>query len=151
MKDIELDALFWNVNWTETPLDEFKTKILNSLSSAKGFVIHGNYNKIRDVTWKNSEIILWLDYPKYLVMWRVLKRSVSRILCSEELWAGNKESLQKTFLSKKSIILWAWNTYDLRKSQYTKLIAEPEYNHIKVLRFTSQKDLDYFLVEQGLI
>lgn len=151
VQDLELDALFWQPGWRETPTEQFRNKISTAIASSDGFVLHGNYNKVRDVTWKHSETVIWLDYPRTLVMWRVLKRSVLRMLKREELWAGNKESFRKTFLSKDSIILWAWNTYDLRKKQYEALIREPEYGHVTVIRLTSQKRLDQFLKHHGLL
>ena len=78
-------------------------------------------------------------------MWRVLKRSVLRILNNESLWAGNKESLKKTFFSKDSIILWAWNTYDLRRQQYEELIKNPEFKNLKVIRFRDPSEAEKFI------
>lgn len=150
INDIELDGLYWLPHWTESALPEFRSKILSEMNKSTGFVIHGNYNKVRDITWKNSEIVIWLDYPKYIVMWRVLRRSILRLLKNETLWAGNKESFKKTFLSKDSIILWAWNTYELRRKQYEHLIVEPEYKHIKVFRINSPKELKSFLSKQNI-
>lgn len=142
LHDIELDALFWKPNWTETPQVEFREKILNAISTDKGFVIHGNYNKVRDITWGKSEIVIWLDYPRWIVMWRVFKRSVLRLIKNEVLWSGNRETFQKTFLSKDSIILWAWNTYNLRRQQYLQLIKTPEFTHLKVIHITRPRDVE---------
>lgn len=143
LKDIELDALHWKPNWTETPLDEFRIKITEAIQkSPHGFVIHGNYNKVRDLTWQNSDTIIWLDYPKSLVMYRVIKRSLLRILKNETLWGTNKESFIQNFFTKDSIILWAWNTYEIRKKQYEALIENPEYINKKIIRIKSQKELD---------
>ncbi len=143
--DIELDALFWKENWTQSDPEEFRIKISNAMSNAPGWVIHGNYNKVRDLTWGNSKTIIWLDYPKSIVMWRVLKRSLLRIFRSESLWAGNKESFKKTFLSKESIILWAWQTYALRRKQYTDLISDPNYKHIQIIQFKKPAEAESFL------
>jgi adenylate kinase family enzyme len=143
--DIELDALFWKENWTQSDQIEFREKISNALSKNSGWVIHGNYNKVKDLTWGNAKTIIWLDYPKSIVMWRVIKRSLLRILKNETLWAGNKESFKKTFFSKDSIILWAWQTYELRRKQYTELIQDPQYKHIQVIHFRNPGDAEGFL------
>lgn len=145
LRDIELDALFWKENWQQSDQQEFRQKIQDAVSVDSGFVIHGNYGKVRDLTWGNAELVIWLDYSRPFVMWRVLKRSLLRILKNEVLWAGNKESLTKTFLSKDSIILWAWQTYDLRRQQYAELMASPDYSHITVLRFTKPSQANNFL------
>lgn len=151
--DVELDNLFWKANWTQSEPEEFRQKIINAISKANGFVIHGNYNKVRDITWGNSNIVIWLDYSRSIVMWRVFKRSIFRILNNESLWAGNKESLKKTFFSKDSIILWAWNTYDLRKQQYEELIKNPEFKDLKILRFRHPSETENFVksIEVNLI
>jgi len=146
LKDIELDSLFWKPNWTETPLEEFKKRIVEIISVSEGFVIHGNYNKVRDVTWGNSEIVIWLDYPKWLVMWRVFKRSVLRLIKNEVLWSGNKETFKKTFMTKDSIILWAWNTYEVRKRQYQQLIKTPEFEHLDLIHITKPSEADQLIL-----
>lgn len=148
LTDIELDALFWKPNWTETPQNEFREKILSAIAKKDGFVIHGNYNKVRDITWGKSEIVIWLDYPKWLVMWRVFKRSVLRLIKNEVLWSGNQETFYKTFFSKDSIILWAWNTYALRRQQYLQLIKTPEFEHLKVIRITNPNEIDRLIIEK---
>lgn len=140
--DIELDALFWKPNWTQSTPEEFRFKIQESLNKSSGFVIHGNYNKVRDLTWGNSDIVIWLDYSKALVIWRVLQRSTLRILSRESLWSNNKESFRKTFLSKDSIILWSWNTYDLRRKQYEEFSVHPDYANIKIIRIKSPREAE---------
>jgi adenylate kinase family enzyme len=112
---------------------------------AHGYVIHGNYNKVRDLTWGNSNIVIWLDYSRSIIMWRVFKRSIFRIINSESLWAGNKESFKKTFFSKDSILLWAWNTYDLRKQQYEQLIKSPEFKELKIFRLKNPLEAQIFI------
>jgi adenylate kinase family enzyme len=145
LNDIELDALFWKENWTQSEQTEFREAILTAQSVKSGFVIHGNYNKVRDLTWGKVDIVIWLDYPKRIVMWRVIIRSIKRILKSEELWAKNKESIKKTFFTKESIILWAWQTYDLRKKQYLEFIEKNEYPDVEIVRFHSPRDCEKFL------
>lgn len=145
LNDIELDALFWKENWTQSEQTEFREAILTAQSVKSGFVIHGNYNKVRDLTWGKVDIVIWLDYPKRIVMWRVIIRSIKRILKSEELWAKNKESIKKTFFTKESIILWAWQTYDLRKKQYLEIIEKNEYPDVEIVRFQSPRDCEKFL------
>lgn len=134
LTDIELDALFWKENWTQSSKEEFREKVKNSIEKSSGWVMHGNYSSIRDLSWEKADTVIWLDYTLALVMWRVIKRSLKRIVKQEALWANNKESFRKTFMSKESIILWAWQTYPLRKKQYTELSSDPQFKHIKIIR-----------------
>jgi len=121
IKDIELDALHWKPGWRESPIDEFRANILASVEGQKGYVIHGNYGKVRDLTWGTCDTMIWLDYPRHVVMYRVVSRTIKRIITREALWNGNVETLRKSVFSRDSIILWSWNTYRRRRSQYLSL------------------------------
>ena len=114
IKDIELDALHWKGNWTPSNPEEFREKLLNAIKNENGYVIHGNYGKVKDLTWGNVDTVIWLDYSRFVVMWRVLKRTITRIITKEELWAGNRETFKNSFLAKDAIVFWAWNTYKKR-------------------------------------
>jgi adenylate kinase family enzyme len=127
IKDIELDALFWKENWTQSEPGEFRGKILDAISGVPGYVIHGNYGQVRDLTWGGADTVIWLDYGRSVVMWRVLKRTIARIVTKEELWAGNRETFRNSFLAKDGIVAWAWNTYGLRKRQYSALMRDNPY------------------------
>jgi len=127
LHNIELDALFWNADWVGTENEEFRIKIQKEIDYSTGYVIHGNYNKVRDLTWGNCNTIIWLDYSRFLVMYRIIKRTIIRLLTKEKLWKENTETFKKSFLSKDSIILWAWKTYSIRKKQYQELLQADEY------------------------
>lgn len=45
---IELDALYHQPNWTETPIDIFRQRVEESLIS-DSWVVDGNYSKVRDI------------------------------------------------------------------------------------------------------
>lgn len=107
---IELDALHWGPNWSETPINEFRQLVTKSLSGSF-WVVDGNYGKVRDIVWPRAETVIWLDYSLPLIMWQLIRRTIQRVARREELWAGNRESLTLAFLSKDSILLWALNTY----------------------------------------
>ncbi|MBU0928265.1 MAG: adenylate kinase [Spirochaetes bacterium] len=119
--DVELDALHWNPGWRESDDVEFRDRIRAAVEGRDGFVIHGNYNKVRDLTWGMCDTMIWLDYPRSVVMYRVIKRTLVRILAKEALWNGNVETWSKSVFSRDSIILWSWNTYDRRRRQYLAL------------------------------
>jgi len=122
IKDIELDALFWKENWPQSEPAEFGEKITKEIAGADGYVIHGNYNKAKDLTWGNVDTVIWLDYRRIVVLWRALKRTITRIITKEELWSGNRETFFNSSLAKDSIVAWAWNIYRKLKEQYSLMI-----------------------------
>ena len=55
------------------------------------WTVGGNYSVARDLIWGRSDTVVWLDYGLPLVLWRLVRRTVKRIMTQEELWAGNRE------------------------------------------------------------
>jgi hypothetical protein len=101
------------------------------------WVCDGNYSPVRDLVWGRADALVWLDYPMGLVFRRVLWRTLRRSLSREPLWAGNRESLAMSFLSRDSILLWVLTTWRRRRREYPRLLARPEYRHLRVWRFRS--------------
>src|SRR5215213_5524259 len=58
---IEMDALHWGPNWTEAPIEVFRQRVELALE-APGWVVDGNYSKLRNLVWRRAELIVWLDY-----------------------------------------------------------------------------------------
>lgn len=139
IKDIELDALYWEPRWKGCELEEFCGRISEATASCGdgGYVIHGNYNKVRHLTWGKCDTVVWLDYPKLTVMRRVLSRTFRRVFGRKRLWKGNRETFRKSFLSKDSIILWAWNTHENRRRQYLEAMEKNEHG---IARFIVLRD-----------
>jgi adenylate kinase family enzyme len=118
---VEIDALFWGPDWTETPRDLLRERLSGALSGPR-WVVDGNYGSVRDLVWSLADTVVWLDYPLPVIIARVLRRTARRVLGGEVLWAGNRESLRKT-LSRDSILLWSLTTYRRRRREYPALLA----------------------------
>jgi adenylate kinase family enzyme len=141
---VELDALHWMPNWTETPLEEFRAKVTAALQG-DAWTIDGNYSKVRDIVWNRADTVVWLDYSLSVVMTRVIWRTFRRGLLREELWGNNRERLIENLVSEDSIIRWSWNTYHRRKKEYPLLFQKPEHAHINFFRLSTTKEGRRFL------
>ncbi|MBN9391749.1 MAG: AAA family ATPase [Chloroflexi bacterium] len=145
---VETDALHWGPNWTEPPVEVFRERIVAALAG-DAWVIDGNYSRIRAYVWSRAETLVWLDYPLPVIMGRLLRRTTRRIVFREELWSGNRESIKKSFFSKKSILWWVLTSYKRRRREYTEMLARPEYAHLQVLHFKSPRAADFWLSSIG--
>jgi len=97
LRFIELDRLHWEPNWealTVTNPDEFVRRV-GAVTSDDGWVCDGNYGLVRDLIWRRATNLVWLDYSRAVVMYRVIKRSVARAFDQTELWAGNREDWRR--------------------------------------------------------
>ncbi len=140
---VELDALHWQPNWTEVSLDIFRDRTQQALSSNR-WVVDGNYSKVRDIVWSRADTVVWLDYTLPVIMTRLLRRTFRRVVLQEELWSGNRETLQLA-LSRDSILLWALRTYKKKRREYPILFEQPDYAHLKVVHLRSPKTTNAWL------
>ncbi|MGI8554135.1 MAG: adenylate kinase [Dehalococcoidia bacterium] len=132
----ELDALHWDPNWTEAPVDVFRERVARALQG-DAWVVDGNYSKARDIVWRRADTIVWLDYPLPVILWRLGRRTFRRLATREQLWNGNRESWRSHFLSRDSLFLWVFQTYWKRRRLFPQLLQRPEYAQARVLRLYS--------------
>ncbi len=142
---IELDQLYWGPDWSE-PADEVFFPKIEAALSADTWVIDGNYKRIEPIKWARVQLVIWLDYPLPLTLYRVTRRALSRILTQRELWpgTGNRETWAKLF-GKDSIVRWSYNTHASNIEKYERTINDPRYGHITFLRLRSPRQAEQFL------
>src|SRR5262245_38776510 len=86
---VELDGLFWEPDWHEAALEDFRARA-EAATRPPGWVVAGNYRQVRDIVWPRAEAVVWLDLPLPTVFWRLTSRTVGRAVSREVLWNGNR-------------------------------------------------------------
>lgn len=141
---IQLDELFWKPNWAESTDEELFPKLEKALS-ADDWVLDGNYSRTQPIKWKRVQMVVYLDLPFHIVLYRIIKRSLVRGFKNEELWAGNKETVWKHLFTSDSMILWTITSFYKVRKRYTELFEKLEYSHIKCVRLRSGKEVEDFV------
>jgi adenylate kinase family enzyme len=143
---IELDALYWEPDWTPAFVMDFRERV-EQTTAATAWIADGNYHTSRDIVWARAEALIWLDYGLWLSLGRVLRRTMQRVRTREELWNGNRENVwnQLRFWSNDSLIYWFFKTYWRRKREIPMLLKLDENKHLKLLHFKSPRELDEWL------
>jgi adenylate kinase family enzyme len=142
---VELDGLFHGPNWTPAERDVFRARVSEAIA-APAWVTDGNYsNFLRDLIWPEADVLVWLDYPFRIVIWRLFLRTMQRGLGREELWNGNRESLREHFFTRQSLFLWARNTHWKHRRDWPVALASPEMGQVNVVRLRSPRDADAWL------
>ena len=138
---VELDALFWQPGWVETPPDEFRARVAARLDAHDSWVVDGNYNsRLGTSVLEHADQIVWLDLPFRVTFWRLLRRTVRRLRVHELLWGDNSETFRGAFLSRDSILLFALKTYRRGRRARAQLVAG--YPHV---RLRSVRDVSRYL------
>ncbi len=138
LNHIELDALYWDADWTPASHELFRSRTAAALNG-RHWVADGNYSIVRDIVWGRADSIVWLDYPLWLVLWRVWWRTLRRIWGREMLWNGNREHWHNQFFSRDSLFLWIITSHQRRRREYPTLFARPEYAHLHIVRLCSPR------------
>ncbi len=140
---IELDALHWEANWQEAPVEVFRERTRAAVAAA-AWAADGNYSVVRDIVWGRADTLVWLDYALPVILWRLLIRTARRVAWREELWNGNRETWAAQ-LSRDSIILWALRTYQRRRRETPTLVQQPAYRHLTVIHLRSPQEAERWL------
>lgn len=128
---IELDELHFEPGWVERSDEDFRRDV-STATDAECWVSCGNYGVVRDLTWGRASTLIWLNYPRRVVFWRVLRRTVRRSLTGQIICNGNRESWRKSFFSRDSILIWSMGTFARRRRQYPSLMRKPEFRHLSI-------------------
>ncbi|MGN8245831.1 toxin [Cellulomonas soli] len=137
---LELDAAFWGPGWQlvdEADGQATVRRFVSAPDAADGWVVDGNWNRrIGDAL--PVELVVWLDYPRRVVMPRVIRRTLGRVVLRRELWHGNRERWRSLLRREpeENIVRWAWTEHDAYRDRYLDLMAQ---GTVPVLRLTSPR------------
>lgn len=143
---VELDALFHQPGWTELPDHEFRVRVTAAVAAPR-WVVDGNYRQVRDIIWGRADTVVWIDLPRPLVVWRVVRRTAGRVLVRRELWNGNRERLGNALSwdPERSIIRWSWTQYAATRERIKTYVDDPRNAHLTVHRLRSRSEVRKFM------
>ena len=143
---LELDAVHHQPDWEPLPVDEFR-RIVAAKAAGDGWVIDGNYGRVRDLVWARADTVVWLDLPKRTVMRQVAWRTLRRVAGRQELWNGNRERWRNFFTwdPEESVISWAWHKHASDHAKYAAAASDPANAHLRFVRLASRRDVARFL------
>jgi adenylate kinase family enzyme len=145
---IELDEFKHGPNWTERSAEEMRTRTAAAIAGVDVWVVDGNYTEVRDVVWPRATTLVWLDYPRHLVMRRVVRRSIARAVTRRELWNGNRSDWRR-WGDPDHPIRWAWRTHRAKREEYERLSALPEWSNLEVMRLRRPREAKSLLSLAG--
>lgn len=118
----EMDSLFHGPGWTERAgfLDDVR-----ELAAHDRWVCEWQYDAARPILLDRCDVLVWLDPPRRVTMWRVVRRTVRRRLRREALWNGNVEGpLRGILTDPEHIVRWAWTTHPHASERVAEVLAE---------------------------
>lgn len=117
------DEIGWLPGWTERPAED-QRRIAEQICARDEWVLDTAYGKWLDVPFARVELIVALDYPRWLSLQRLLRRTVSRAVTRQVMCNGNTESWRQVF-SRDSIIAWHFRSWARKRSRIRQWVADP--------------------------
>ncbi|KAH9102716.1 hypothetical protein LEN26_006301 [Aphanomyces euteiches] len=107
---IDSDELLWEPNWQKAADYVERMKVATELPT---WALAGHARNARDIVFRRAQVVVWLDYSLWRVLWRLLRRSLYRWWTNEQLWGTIYESIWTylRFWSDKSLINWLFKLY----------------------------------------
>ena len=137
---VHLDQIYWKPGWVQTSKDEWLQTIAE-LVARDSWVMDGNYSGSLEKRLEACDTVIFLDLPRSLCLWRVLKRAVIyRNSRRPDMAEGCEEQLNLKFVS------WIWNYgKTTRPRVLERLNAYADTR--KVVRLRSRLQVEKFLAE----
>ena len=141
---VELDALHWEPDWQPAKMEDFRARV-DAATCSDGWVVAGNYSRVRDIVWPRAQVLIWLDYPFGVGLRRLVGRTLRRVITRQELWNGNRENLwpHLKLWSDESMIGWYFRSWGRRRRETPTLLAA--HPHLHVLHFRTPAETEKYL------
>jgi adenylate kinase family enzyme len=138
LKHVEIDDLLWLPNWTKRDPSELQSLLQEELSKGS-VVMDGNYAS-KGISPSPGDVLVFLDYPRWLVISRLTRRSLARVIFRKELWSGNREEFRFLISPDTELnpILFAYQTHGDRHSRYTQLIQDSTHTENYIIKNPKQ-------------
>jgi len=119
---IIVDDLTWESGWKAVPA-EVQCDQFAKVCAQESWVLDTAYSFWLDTALNRAELIVALDYPRWISFARLAKRTVKRIVDHEPVCNGNRESLG-TALSLDSILIWHFRSFSNKRRRIRRWAAE---------------------------
>ena len=104
---IHLDTIFWRPGWDPIPPDEWQA-VTTRLLAQEAWILDGNYGSTMDQRLAVSDAVIFMDLPRRICLWRVVKRRFQHIGESRpDMAPGCPERLLDGGFFK--FIKWIWD------------------------------------------
>ena len=136
-----VDELTWLPGWV--PVDEsVQREVIGEIVAGERWVLDSSYGDWLGFVLPRAQLVVGLDYPRWLSLARLVRRTVSRVITQEPLCNGNVETWRKV-LERDSIIRWHFQSFARKRARMRAWAAAPDGP--EVLLFRRPRQLEAWL------
>lgn len=133
------DDLAFEPGWV-TVSTELQKERVDQICASEEWILDSAYSKWIEGPLSRVELIVALDYPRWLSLGRLMRRTWHRVVSKETCCNGNVETLKLVF-SRDSILLWHFKSFKSKRARINNWVSEGR----TVMVFRSQKEVEKWL------
>jgi adenylate kinase family enzyme len=138
LRHVEIDALHHGPNWESCGPEVLRKRVL-AATEGDDWVADSTYHgMLGTLVSDRADVLVWLDLPIPLVMWRLLRRTHVRKRDRIELWNGNVEPGWRVSLR---YLIWP----ALKAALVNRRTFPRRYARLHVERLRSDRDVSSFV------
>ena len=127
-----VDELTWEPGWVAVPLEEQRRRI-EKICAGDRWILDTAYGQWIDLPMVRADLIVALDYPRWVSLTRLLRRSVRRVIDKEPVCNGNIETVARLF-GDESIVRWHFRSFRRKRARIRRWIASTSGPSVLQLR-----------------
>ena len=136
---VHLDALFWKDDWVESSHEEFDAAVMEA-SKKDRWIMDGNYSRTLPMRLGLCDCVIFLDLPRYVCIWRVLKRVWKyHGKCRPDMGKNCPERLDFSFLQ------YVWRFKRTQRPKILKILDN--VHNCTIITLKSRAEIKDFLSE----
>ena len=136
-----VDELTWLPGWVPVEASR-QSELIGEIVAGERWVLDSSYSDWLDFVLPRVELVVGLDYPRWLSLARLVRRTVSAAVTKEPRCNGNVETW-RTIVARDSIIGWHFRSFSRKRSRMREWAASPDGP--EVLLFSRPRELEAWI------
>ena len=138
---VDVDEVCWEPGWVQVPVEAQRRRFLE-ICAGDRWVLDTAYGVWTDVALARAELVVALDYPRRVSLFRLVRRTASRIVRRSEVCNVNRETVLRA-IDDDSIIRLHFRSFRSKRERIRAWEADDAMP--PVVRFTRSRDLDAWI------
>jgi adenylate kinase family enzyme len=135
---VYLDVLYWRPGWKDSEYQAFRARVAEALAGDR-WITDGNFSGVADIYMPAADLIVLVDQPRWLCLWRAIRRAVV------DKGAGRAdlpEGCPEKFDVGLWTYIWNWNRVTRRKMEAAIALHAP---NAQVVRLSGDAEIKRWL------
>jgi adenylate kinase family enzyme len=151
LSHIELDAVLHGPGGVEPSDEEFRDAILPRLEGDAWVVDGWHERRLGTLALERADVVVFLDPPLVLIVWRLLRRTVPDLILRRELWNGNRQTVRGAFGGRNSLLGYALRRHPDLRRRLPEALRDPKLGKIRYVKLRTSGDVRRWLRDPTIV